>query len=160
MNAIVAADRNWGIGRGGDLLAYIPADLKRFKALTTGHPIILGRKTLSTFPGGKPLPGRRNLILSRTAGFHADPGEIFGDLSALLAQAPEDSFVVGGGLVYRQLLPCCTRVYLTRLETVFDDADVFFPDLDRDPSWAAREVSPLMEHNGLGFRYITYDRKP
>ncbi|MCI2106620.1 MAG: dihydrofolate reductase [Intestinimonas sp.] len=159
MNILVAADQDWGIGNSGKLLVYIPADLKRFQSLTMSHPMILGRKTLSTFPGGKPLPGRRNLILSRTAGFRADNAEIFHDLPSLLAEAPEDSFVVGGGLVYHQLLPYCTRVYLTRLETVFP-ADVFFPDLDMEPAWTVTEVSPLMEHNGLGFRYITYDRKP
>ena len=69
MNLIAAVDLNWAIGRGGDQLCYIPADLKRFQALTTGHPVILGRKTLATFPGGRPLPKRRNLILSRNKAF-------------------------------------------------------------------------------------------
>ena len=104
MYAIVAADRNWGIGRDGDQLCYIPADLKRFQALTTGHAVVLGRRTLSTFPGGRPLKGRRNLILSRDPAFRPEGAEVFRDLESLLAAAPADAFVIGGGQVYRQLL--------------------------------------------------------
>ena len=104
MNMIAAVDQNWAIGKDGDQLVYIPEDLKRFKALTTGHPVILGRKTLATFPGGRPLKGRRNLILSQSAGFAPEGAEVFRDLSALLAAAPEDSFVIGGASVYAALL--------------------------------------------------------
>ena len=92
MYAIVAADRNWGIGRDGDQLCYIPADLKRFQALTTGHAVVLGRRTLSTFPGGRPLKGRRNLILSRDPAFRPEGAEVFRDLESLLAAAPADAW--------------------------------------------------------------------
>ena len=88
MYAIVAADRNWGIGRDGDQLCYIPADLKRFQALTTGHAVVLGRRTLSTFPGGRPLKGRRNLILSRDPAFRPEGAEVFRDLESLLDADP------------------------------------------------------------------------
>ena len=107
MNMIVAVDRNWAIGKDGDQLVYIPADLKRFKALTMGHPVILGRKTLATFPGGRPLKGRRNLILSRNPAFAPEGAEVYPDAQALLAQAPEDAFVIGGASVYRDLLEQC-----------------------------------------------------
>ena len=107
MYAIVAADRNWAIGRDGDQLCYIPADLKRFQALTTGHAVVLGRRTLSPFPGGRPLKGRRNLILSRDPAFRPEGAEVFRDLESLLAAAPADAFVIGGGQVYRQLLDRC-----------------------------------------------------
>lgn len=157
MNAIVAADLDWGIGRDGDQLCYIPADLKRFKALTTGHAVILGRKTLSTFPGGRPLPGRRNLVLSRSADFQCPGAEVFAGLPALLEQAPEDAFVIGGGEVYRQLLGRCERVYVTRLERVFR-ADVRFPDLDADPCWTLTDSQGGLVHQGLGFRYDLYQR--
>ena len=83
MNVIVAVDENWGIGKDGDQLVYLSQDLKRFKALTTGHPVILGRKTLATFPGGRPLKGRRNLILSRDPAFAQEGAEVFRDLEAL-----------------------------------------------------------------------------
>ena len=95
MNVIVAVDQNWAIGKDGDQLVYLSEDLKRFKSLTTGHPVILGRKTLATFPGGRPLKGRRNLILSRSAGFAPEGAEVFSDLETLRAAAPEDSFVIG-----------------------------------------------------------------
>ena len=144
MYAIVAADRNWGIGRDGDQLCYIPADLKRFQALTTGHAVVLGRRTLSTFPGGRPLKGRRNLILSR-------------DLESLLAAAPADAFVIGGGQVYRQLLDRCDTVYVTRLDRAFP-ADAWFPDLDADPAWTLAASEGPFDHQGLSYRYDTYRR--
>ena len=105
MNVIVAVDQNWAIGKDGDQLVYLSEDLKRFKSLTTGHPVILGRKTLATFPGGRPLKGRRNLILSRNTDFAPEGAEEFSDVEPLRAAAPEDAFVIGGAAVYRQLLP-------------------------------------------------------
>ena len=105
MNLIAAVDLNWAIGRGGDQLCYIPADLKRFQALTTGHPVILGRKTLATFPGGRPLKNRRNLILSRDPSFAPEGAEVFRSLEALRAAAPANSFVIGGRASTR---PCWT----------------------------------------------------
>lgn len=157
MNAIVAVDQNWAIGKGGDQLCYISADLKRFKELTTGHPVILGRKTLSTFPGGRPLKGRRNLVLSRDRKLQIEGAEVYHDMESLLAQAPEDSFVIGGESVYRSLLDRCDTVYVTKIAHSFP-ADTWFPDLDADPAWrAAREEDPL-EEKGLTFRYVTYER--
>ena len=96
MNLIAAVDQNWAIGKDGDQLCYIPADLKRFQALTTGHAVILGRKTLATFPGGRPLKNRRNLILSRSAAFAPEGAEVFADVDSLLEAAPADAFVIGG----------------------------------------------------------------
>ena len=110
MKAIVAVDKNWGIGKDGDQLCYLSADLKRFKELTMGHPVILGRKTLSTFPGGRPLKGRRNLILSRNPAFQVEGGEVYPDLEALLRESPDDSVVIGGGSIYRALLKYCDNI--------------------------------------------------
>ena len=101
MNVIVAVDEAWAIGKDGDQLCYIPADLKRFQALTSGHAVLLGRKTLGTFPGGRPLKNRRNLILSGQAGLQIQGAEVFSNLEAALAAAPADSFVIGGESVYR-----------------------------------------------------------
>ena len=158
MNTIVVVDRNWAIGRGGDQLIYLSEDLKRFKALTTGHPVILGRKTLSTFPGGRPLKGRRNLILSRDPEFAPEGAEVFRDLAALLAAAPEDAFVIGGASVYRALLDRCDTAYVTKVEASFPGADCWFPDLDRRPEWRAEEEGPAQEERGVRFRYVTYRR--
>ena len=146
MNVIVAADRNWAIGRDGDQLIYLPEDLKRF----------LGRKTLATFPGGRPLKGRRNLILSRDPAFAPEGAEVFHDLEALLAAAPEDSFVIGGASVYAALLDRCDTAYVTKIEQSFPGADCFFPDLDARPDWRVEEEGPELEDQGVRFRYVTY----
>lgn len=158
MELIVAVDQNWAIGYQGDQLFYIPADLKRFKELTTGHPVILGRKTLATFPGGRPLKGRPNLILSRDPDFRPEGADVYPDLAPLLAAAPEDSFVIGGESVYRALLPHCSVAHVTKVDAAFE-ADTWFPDLDEDPNWYVSQTSEDMEHEGLTFRYVTYRRK-
>lgn len=157
MNIIVAVDENWAIGKDGDQLAYVSADLRRFRELTTGHPVILGRRTLATFPGGRPLKGRRNLILSRDPDFAPEGAEVFRDLEALLAAAPEDAFVIGGASVYRALLGRCDTAYVTKLGASFP-ADCWFPDLDRDPAWTPVEEGLPLQEAGLSFRYVTYRR--
>lgn len=157
MKLIVAADQNWAIGKDGDQLAYIRADLKRFKELTTGHPVILGRKTLATFPGGRPLKGRRNLILSATAGYTVEGAEIFADVDSLLAAAPEDAFVIGGESVYRTLLDHCDTAYVTKIHAAFP-ADRYFPDLDAHPGWEVVERGEMLEEEGFHFQYVTYRR--
>lgn len=157
MNAIVAVDENWAIGNAGDQLCYISADLKRFRELTTGHAVILGRKTLATFPGGRPLKGRRNLILSRNPEFAPEGAEVFSHVEELLAQAPEDSFVIGGESVYRAMLAYCNRVYVTKIGKKFP-ADTWFPNLDTDPAWMVTETGEEQEEKGLTFRYVTYER--
>jgi len=158
MNAIVAVDRNWAIGKDGNQFVYLSQDLQNFKAVTMGHPVILGRKTLATFPGGRPLKGRRNLVLSRDPAFAPDGAEVFRGLDALLAAAPEDSFVIGGGSVYAALLPYCDKVYVTKLHRAFAGADTWFPDLDAAPNWQVAETSPLMEEKSIEFQYVTYCR--
>lgn len=158
MNVIVAVDRNWAIGRDGDQLVYLAEDLRRFKSLTLGHPVILGRKTLATFPGGRPLKGRRNLILSRSPDFATEGAEVFPDLEALLAAAPEDAFVIGGASVYAALLDRCDTAYVTKIENAFPEADRFFPDLDARPEWHVAEEGPELEEKGVRFRYVTYEK--
>ena len=157
MELIVAVDKNWAIGKDGDQLIYIPEDLKRFKSLTMGHPVILGRKTLATFPGGRPLKGRRNLVLSRDPDFRPEGAEVFPDIDSLLSAAPADSFVIGGGSVYKALLPWCDRAYVTRLDGQWE-ADTWFPRLDQDPDWELVEVSAPMEEKGVSFTFTVYER--
>lgn len=158
MKAIAAADENWGIGYQGGLLCRVSADLKRFRALTLGKTVILGRKTLNAFPGKKPLPGRENWILSTTMKAPPEGGRVFHSLEALLAEAPEDAFVIGGAEVYRELLPYCDTVYLTKIHAAFP-ADARFPDLDRDGGWKITETEGPMEEDGLQFSYVTYRRE-
>ena len=158
MKVIAAVDENWAIGRNGDQLIYISEDLKHFKALTTGHPVILGRKTLATFPGGRPLKGRRNLILSRNPGFAPPEAEVFSSLEELLAPAPQDAFVIGGASVYQALLDRCDTACITRIEAAFPGADCWFPNLDERPEWKIAEEGPVLEEKGVRFRYVTYER--
>ena len=159
MKLIAAVDQNWAIGKGGDQLCYILADLKRFRALTTGHPVILGRKTLATFPGGRPLKNRRNLVLSRDPAFAPEGAEVFRDLDSLRAAAPADAFVIGGGSVYAALLDACDTAYITKIDAAWPEADAFFPDLDKDPAWVVAEEGEPLEDGGFSFRYVTYRRR-
>lgn len=155
MQAIVAVSENWGIGKDNDLLFRISADLKRFKALTAGHTVVMGRKTLQSLPGGKGLPNRRNIVLTGDPNFTAENAEIVHTPAQLVFAAGADSFVIGGAAVYRQLLSMCDRVYVTKVFAAAE-ADAFFPDLDADPNWEIAEESEIMEENGIRFQYVDY----
>ena len=157
MQAIVAVSRSWGIGKDGQLLFRISADLQRFRALTTGHTVVMGRKTLQSLPGGRGLPNRRSLVLTRQESFTPERAETVHSLAELLVLAGDEAFVIGGQEVYEQLLPYCTRAYVTK---VFADvpADAFFPNLDEDPLWRAVSTGEMQEENGLIFQYVEYQR--
>lgn len=148
LSIIVAIASDGAIGRANDLLWHLPADLKRFKELTTGHTILMGRKTFESLPHG-PLPNRRNIIISRS--LPAQPGaEVYPTIQQALEACASDGevFIIGGGEIYRQLLPNTERIYLTRVQASFPDAEVFFPELD-PTEWVeeAREVYPRDERN-------------
>ena len=159
MIAIVAVDKNWAIGKDGEQIVYIPEDLKRFKAFTTGNTILLGRKTVATFPNGKPLKNRRNLILSRNPDYAPEGGEVYPNLEALLAEVtdPDHTYVVGGASVYNALIAHCDRAYVTKIDAEYP-ADCWFPNLDNDPSWEVYETSDPMTHEGVTYRYVNYRR--
>lgn len=158
MDLVVNVAKNWGIGKDGDQLVYISADLKRFRQLTTGKTVILGRKTLSTFPGGQPLKNRTNLILSSSLS-HISGAEVFPNLPALLDRIKGENLqniaVIGGASVYRALLPYCQRAYVTK--TLLDyGADTFFPNLDEMEHWRITQTGPILEENGVPFQYVDY----
>ena len=157
MYAIAAVDQHWGIGRDNALLFHISADMKRFRALTEGKTVLMGRKTLETLPGGRGLPDRRNLVLTRQESLTPDRVETVHSPEELLALADSDAFVIGGQEVYTRLLPYCTWVYVTK---VFADvpADAFFPNLDKDPHWQVVSVGEPQEEAGLRFQYVEYRR--
>ncbi len=157
MQAIVAVDQHWGIGREGDLLFHLKADLQRFRSLTVGHTVIMGRKTLLSLPGSRPLPKRRNLVLSRDTSFAPEGVEMVRSAEEAAQAAASDAFCIGGGSVYAQLLPWCDRVYVTKV-LADAPADTFFPDLDAAPDWTIAQQSDVMEENGIRFRYIDYVR--
>ncbi len=158
MEAIVAVYSDWGIGCGGTQPVALRADRVYFREMTMGAAVIVGRKTLEDFPGGKPLPGRHNIVLTRQEG--EIPGaEVVHDIRAALAAAEkqERCLVIGGASVYSQLFPWLSKVYLTKIDLA-PLSDSFFPDLDREPGWVCTEESPLMEEDGVTYKFCTYEK--
>ena len=160
MNAIVVVDQNWAIGRGGDLLFSLPTDMKRFRSLTLGGTVILGRKTLDSFPGGKPLPRRRNIVITHNVDFNREGVEIVPNPEAALelAAGTEDDklWIIGGGSVYTALLSRCKRVYLTKVDAVAESPDTFFPNLDKLPGWEVEHIGEPVEENGVTYHFVEY----
>lgn len=160
MDAIVAVYADWGIGAGGTQPIALKADRKFFRRITKDACVIVGRKTLEDFPGGKPLPNRVNLVLST-----GNP-EVEG---ARVVHSPEEALklagdypralVIGGASVYRQMLPFCRRVYVTKL-SARPDSDVFFPNLDQDPEWVcAGPVEEGGQEAGIDYEFLLYCRR-
>ena len=159
--ALVAAlDRHGAIGRGNALPWHLPADLKRFKALTLGHPVLMGRRTAEAI--GRPLPGRRNLVLTRGASAPFAGVELVHSMDEALAALGEtgELMVIGGGEVYALALPHATRLLLTHVDTVVAGADAFFPDWDR-AGWnvLAREAHPADARHAFAFEFVDYARR-
>ena len=160
LSAIVAVCDDWGIGLDGGMVVENREDMRHFVACTTGHPVIMGRRTLESFPGGRPLKNRRNVVLTRDTSFSPAGVEVAHSVDeALAAVADEDeAWVIGGGQVYELLLPCCDRAVVTKNHCV-RPSDTFFPDLDANPSWKVSEtrkggVTP----EGVSFDFVTYER--
>lgn len=157
MQAIVCVSENWGIGRDGNLLFRISADLKRFRELTVGKTVVLGSRTLRTFPDGKPLPDRRSIVLTRSEA-PIEGAELAHSRQNALDLAGPDAVVIGGASIYTLLLPYCDRVRVTRVFAA-PEADSYFPNLDAHPDWRVESESEVMEENGLKFQYIDYVKK-
>lgn len=159
MELIVNVTENWGIGFENHLLVSISADLRRFRTLTEGKTVILGRKTLATFPGGRPLKNRTNLVLTTDPAFSAGDAQIVhneSELFALLRGIPtQELCVIGGASVYRLLLPYCSAARVTKT-FLSPPADAFFPALDTMEGWRMETASDLLEENGVRFQYIDY----
>lgn len=162
MNAIVAVDNHWAIGNKGGLLVRIPLDQKTFRETTMGKKIVLGRKTLSTFPNGLPLQGRENIILSRDPEYKVKGAEVVHskeELFELLKGTPEeDVFVIGGGDIYEMLLPYCRLAYVTRIDYRYA-ADTYFPNLDQLENWELTEESEEQTYFDLEFTFCKYENK-
>jgi dihydrofolate reductase len=152
LSILVAADEANGIGKNNQLIWHIPDDLKRFKALTMGRKIIMGRKTYDSI--GRPLPGRDNIVVSRQHDLQLPGCTVVQTLEQAMALTlpDEEAFVIGGSEIYRQLLPLCKRLYLTRVFSS-NDADAFFPEID--DSWLIEKISPRFEtESGLEYQFI------
>ncbi len=144
MKCVVAVDKNFAIGREGKLLLHVPNDMRHFRSLTEGKVVVLGRKTLQTFPQGQPLPNRTNIILSRNKDFKVKGAIVVNSLEELMEEIKkypsDDVCVIGGEQIYKQLLPFCDTCEVTYFDREFD-ADAFFPNLDESGNWKIEEES-------------------
>lgn len=159
MELIVAVYEDWGIGCNGTQPVALSADRKFFREMTKGAMVIVGRKTLADFPGGKPLPNRVNVVLTRSP----DPMEGVVTChspqeAAQLAATADKAMVIGGGSVYRQMLPYCTRAYVTRVGAC-PKSDTFFPNLEESPDWQLTQVLQEGQENGISYQMCLYQRK-
>jgi len=162
MNCIVAVFDNWAIGYENKLLARNPIDMAYFKEKTIGKVVVMGRKTLESFPAGLPLKGRTNIVLTTDPNYKP-PGAIvvssFEELDRELEKYnPEDIFVIGGESVYRQLLPKCKKAYVTKVDNLFE-ADTWFPNLDEREDWELIFQGEEQTYKELKFRFTIYERK-
>ena len=161
MNLIVAVDNNWAIGYQGELLVSIPNDHKMFRELTTGHVVVLGRKTLATFPQGLPLKNRTNIILSTNPDYQVKDAEVAHSIEEFLELAKqydtEDIYIIGGDSIYKQLLPYCDVAHVTKIDHEYQ-ADAYFPNLDDDPEWQITADSDEMTYFDICYRFIKYER--
>lgn len=162
MNLIVAVDANWAIGNKDRLLISIPNDHKHFREETTGKVVILGRKTLQTFPQGMPLKNRTNIILSRNPDYSVKGAEVVHSLEELMEQLKQynsqDVYVIGGDSVYRQLLPYCDTAHVTKIDHIYQ-ADTYFPNLDQDPEWEITADSDELTYFDIPYQFVQYQRK-
>ena len=157
VSIVVAHASNRVIGSGGGLPWRLPADLRRFRELTVGGTVLMGRRTFQSLPEAfRPLPQRRNLVLSSDSGYHAPGAEVFDSLEAALAACEGECFVIGGGVTYREALPLCARLYATEVETA-PPGDVFFPELDTG-QWRRVERSERFVQDEIGFTFNVYER--
>ena len=161
ISIIVAIAQGNAIGRKGDLLFHISADLRRFKEITMGHPIIMGRKTFESFPKG-PLPGRQNIVITRQSDYHHDGITVVGSFSSALTAAnnTDEVFVIGGGEIYREAINHASKLYLTEIDATVEDADTFFPEINRE-EWVETEVSEWItdERSGARYRFVCLSRR-
>jgi len=159
MNAIVAVSSNWGIGKDNELLFHISADLKRFRELTSYGTVIMGRKTLDSMPGGKPLPKRRNIVLTRDSQFAREGVEVAHSIEEVLEMVkgdyPNNTWIIGGGEIYKAFLPYCRMCYVTHIYNE-KDCDTFFPDLSALDNWEIDEASTLCSDGSVNYQFVDY----
>jgi len=160
ISLIAALGKNNEIGKDNQLLCRLPSDLKHFKAITSGHTIIMGRKTFESLPNG-PLPNRRNIVISRNKELVIEGAEVYSSLDYALLKSDNEAevFITGGAQVYSQALTVADKLYITRIHAAFPEADAFFPPIDRE-IWKeiGRETFPADEKNPYSFSFIEYKR--
>lgn len=161
MNLIVAVDKNWAIGKDNGLLVSIPADMKFFRETTIGKVVVMGRKTLESFPGGQPLKKRTNIVLTRDANYNVKDAIVVHSIEALLEELKkyeqEEIYVIGGESIYRALLPHCNVAHVTKINHAYA-ADTYFPNLDEMADWEITGVSEEQTYFNLEYEFVRYER--
>lgn len=161
MNLIVAVDENWAIGNKNELLVRIPADHKFFREETTGKVVVLGRKTLETFPQGLPLKNRTNIIMSTNPDYKVKDAIIVHSVDELLEEVKnykdEDVYIIGGDSIYKQLLPYCNVAHVTKIDHAYE-ADAYFPNLDEMPEWQITADSDEQVYFDLTYHFLKYEK--
>ena len=162
MNLIAAVDKNWGIGKDNRLLVRIPEDMKFFQKMTTGKVVVVGRKTLETFPGGKPLKNRTNIVLTSNPDFKAKGAAVAHSMEELLEELGKydsrDIYIAGGESVYRQTADLCDTAYITRIDYEYQ-ADAWFPNLDEKEEWVLTKDSEEQTYFDLEYYFLKYEKK-
>ena len=162
MNLIVAVDQNWAIGKNNQLLVRIPADQKFFRETTTGKVVVMGGKTLESFPNGQPLKNRTNIVLTRNKDYAVKGAIVVHSMDELHDELKkynsEDVFVIGGEKIYEQLLDECDVAHVTKIEFAYD-ADSYFPNLDENPDWEITGDSEEQTYFDLEYYFYRYEKK-
>ena len=162
MNLIVAADKNWGIGKDNKLLVSIPSDMKFFRQETMGKVVVMGRKTLESFPNGLPLKNRTNVVLTSDKNYQVKDAVIVHSIGEVLEELKkyddDEIYVIGGGKVYEELLPYCDVAHVTKIDFAFE-ADTHFPNLDEDTEWEITAASDEQTYFDLEYTFVKYERK-
>lgn len=162
MNLIVAVDENWAIGYNNELLVSIPDDMKFFRETTTGKVVIMGRKTLESFPGGRPLKNRVNIVITKKEDYEVDGAVVVRSVEEAVNEASKydenDVFVIGGGSIYKAMLPYCNTAYVTYINQAYS-ADTFIPNLDKEIDWVLADESDENTYFDIEYFFRTYKRK-
>lgn len=162
MKLIAAVDKNWGIGWNNQLLVRIPEDMKRFREITTGNVVVMGRKTLESFPGGQPLKNRTNIVLTRDKSYQVKGAVCVHSMEELSEQlekySSNDIYIIGGESIYRQMLDQCDTALITMIDFAYQ-ADAWFPGLDGQKEWKLTEESEEQTYFDLEYYFRTYERK-
>ncbi len=161
MNLIVAVDKNWAIGLKNKLLVSIPADMKFFRDTTMGKVVVMGRKTLESFPGGQPLKKRTNIVLTKDKNYKVKDAVVLHSIEEVLEELKqypeEDVYVIGGETIYRQMLPYCKVAHITKIDHAYE-ADTYFPNLDEMEDWEVTGVSEEQTYFDLEYEFVRYER--
>lgn len=160
MNLIVAVDKNWAIGKNNKLMWSIPADMKYFRETTKGNIVIMGRKTLESFPQGQPLKNRTNIVITKNPNYKVKDALVVHSIEEAMEEAKKyegEIYVIGGESIYRAMLPYCEKALVTKIDHAYD-ADTYFPNLDEDSEWTMTKISEEQTCFNLEYYFTIYER--